>query len=81
MKIIADANMPGLEAFARHGDVVTVEGRQINRETVAQADACGTRRLADGGVGLACATDTKLIIEGNRDEGVTCTSQSRVRRR
>lgn len=45
MKIIADANMPGLEAFARHGDVVTVEGRQINRETVAQADALLVRSV------------------------------------
>lgn len=38
MKIIADANMPGLELFSRHGTVVKVDGRSIDPATVKDAD-------------------------------------------
>lgn len=38
MKIVADANMPGLELFAAHGQVVPVDGRQMNPSIVADAD-------------------------------------------
>ncbi len=45
MKIIADANMPGLDAFAAHGELQRVEGRQINPQTVADADVLLVRSV------------------------------------
>lgn len=45
MKIIADANMPGLDAFADHGDVIAVDGRQITAHTVADADVLLVRSV------------------------------------
>ncbi len=45
MKIIADANMPGLDVFAPHGEVIRVDGRQIGPDTVADAEVLLVRSV------------------------------------
>lgn len=45
MRIIADANMPGLEQFERHGTVIRVDGRSIDSSTVAEADVLLVRSV------------------------------------
>ncbi|MZR61644.1 4-phosphoerythronate dehydrogenase [Alcanivorax sp. DP30] len=61
MKIIADANMPGLEVFARHGEVVTVEGRHINQDTVAEADALLVRSVTRVNASLLAKSPVRFI--------------------
>ena len=61
MKIIADANMPGLDVFARHGDVVTVDGRHIDACTVADADVLLVRSVTKVDATLLADSPVKFV--------------------
>lgn len=45
LRILADENMPGLEVFARHGDLVTAPGRAMTRDHVLDADVLLVRSV------------------------------------
>lgn len=45
LRILADENMPGLEAFAAHGHLETAAGRTLTRDRVADADVLLVRSV------------------------------------
>jgi erythronate-4-phosphate dehydrogenase len=45
LRILADENMPGLETFAGHGDLITAPGRGMTRERVLDADVLLVRSV------------------------------------
>ncbi|MDX1802721.1 MAG: 4-phosphoerythronate dehydrogenase [Alcanivorax sp.] len=46
MQMIADANMPGLEAFAHHGQLTTVDGRKLSRQQLGNAEVLLVRSVS-----------------------------------
>jgi erythronate-4-phosphate dehydrogenase len=62
MKIIVDENIPyGKEAFGTLGDVQTVHGRKITRETVADADALVVRSITKVNEALLSGTPVRFV--------------------
>lgn len=61
MKIIADANMPDLDVFSRHGEVVTVDGRHIDPCTVADADVLLVRSVTKVNAELLADSPVKFV--------------------
>ncbi|NLH15962.1 MAG: 4-phosphoerythronate dehydrogenase [Phycisphaerae bacterium] len=62
MKIIADQNIPLVrECFASLGEVVTVSGREIRREILADADVLLVRSITRVEAGLLAATPVKFV--------------------
>lgn len=62
MKIIADQNIPLVrECFASLGEVVTVSGREIRREILADADVLLIRSITRVEAGLLAATPVKFV--------------------
>lgn len=62
MKIIVDENIPyGKEAFSTLGDVQTVHGRKITRETVADADALIVRSITKVNQALLENTPVRFV--------------------
>jgi erythronate-4-phosphate dehydrogenase len=62
MKIIADANIPYVrECFSTVGDVVLVDGRQMKRQTVADADVLLVRSVTPVGADLLEGSSAKFV--------------------
>ncbi|MBM3335143.1 4-phosphoerythronate dehydrogenase, partial [Candidatus Sumerlaeota bacterium] len=62
MKIVADENIPfAAEAFAQLGDVVTVRGRAIKRDTVRDADALIVRSVTRVNADLLDGTAVRFV--------------------
>lgn len=65
MQIVADENIPRLEAFARHGQVIALPGRQITAADVRDADALIVRSVT--------SVDERLLRESRVRFVGTCT--------
>jgi len=62
MKIIADENIPfAREAFGRLGEIVTVKGRAINRDTIRDAEALIVRSVTRVNADLLDGTAVRFV--------------------
>jgi erythronate-4-phosphate dehydrogenase len=62
MRIIIDRNIPGVEkTFAQHGDIERVDGRELNRRQLIQADALITSSVTRVDAGLLEGTPVRFV--------------------
>ena len=62
MKIIADANIPGLaQTFGRHGEVRAVDGRSINPASLGAADALIVRSVSRVNAALLAGSRVRFV--------------------
>lgn len=74
MKIIADANMPGLEPFEALGRVEQHEGRRLRREQLVDADVLLVRSVTR--VDQALLSDTRVRFVGSATIGTDHIDQA-----
>ena len=61
MHIVADANMPGLEPFAAMGTVTRVEGRNLTRQQLADADVLLVRSVTRVDAALLAGSRVRFV--------------------
>lgn len=61
LRILADENIPGLEAFANHGQLETVPGRAITRASLGAADVLLVRSVTRVDADLLAGTGVRFV--------------------